>query len=116
MAQPDASPVPKQKATIGRYHVIRKLGAGSQGVVYLAENSDIGRQVAIKTLSRHGVDKAVLLGEARNVGRLKHPNIAAVFDIGSFGDTPYVVYELIAGESLCSLLRKGPAEAADIFK
>jgi len=60
--------------------------------VYLAENPDIARQVAIKTLTRHAVDKAVLLGEAHNVGRL------------------------IAGESLCSLLRKGPAEAADIFK
>jgi len=116
MAQTEPNRAPKPSIKIGRYRVIRKLGKGAQGIVYLAEDPDIGREVAIKALTNQAADKTALLTEARNVDRLKHSHIATVFDIRSFGDTPYVVNELISGESLRAILLKGPVSAALAFK
>ena len=116
MAQTEPNRAPKPSIKIQRYRVMRKLGKGAQGIVYLAEDPDIGREVAIKALANQAADKTARLTEARNVGYLKHTHIATVFDIGSFGDTPYVVYELIASESLRSILLKGPLSAALTLK
>ncbi len=91
-------------AAIGRYRVKGVLGRGAQGVVYLAEDPELGRQVAIKTLPRRQEDVQQLLTEARNVGRLSHPGIVPVFDVGRAGKVPYVVYERVEGRTLDQVL------------
>ena len=79
---PLAHSKPAGVSTIGRFKVWKVLGKGSQGIVYLAEDPDLGREVAIKTLLRSGASTAALIREARNASRLQHPHIATVHDIG----------------------------------
>jgi serine/threonine protein kinase len=93
--------------TIGRFEVVRELGRGAQGVVYLAVDPRLDRQVAIKTL-RAGTasqnDK--LLREAKTVSNLQHPNIIPLYDLGSDDGAPYLVYAFIEGETLSQLLKR----------
>ena len=91
-------------SAIGRFKVWKVLGKGSQGIVYLAEDPELGREVAIKTLLRSGASTAALVREARHASRLQHPHIATVFDIGEHENSPYVVYEYIEGRSLTQVL------------
>src|SRR5690348_14731405 len=80
------------------------------GVVYRARDPRLGRDVAIKVLRASSVtreDVRKILREARTVGSLNHPNIVAVFDVGTEGDVPYVVTELLSGETLRERLRRG---------
>ena len=108
-ASPAAPPVP---ARIGRYRVIRVLGRGGFGTVYLGHD-DLGeRPVAIKVPradrleSAHAVE--AFLSEARHVSRLKHAGIVTLYDIGREGDLVYLVYEFIEGVSLAERMRRGP--------
>lgn len=94
-------------AAIGRFTPLRVLGRGAQGVVYLARDPDLDREVAIKTLARGGRDPEQLLAEARRVGRLQHPNIVALYEIGMHEDLPYLVYQYVEGRSLKELLAGG---------
>jgi tetratricopeptide (TPR) repeat protein/predicted Ser/Thr protein kinase len=97
--------------TISHYRIVEKLGEGGMGVVYVAEDTVLGRRVAIKTLTARGGDnqhfRARFLREARAVSALSHPNIAAIYDYGQTeeGD-PYIVMELIKGETLSDLMHK----------
>jgi serine/threonine protein kinase/tetratricopeptide (TPR) repeat protein len=95
--------------TVSHYRIIGKLGAGGMGVVYAAEDTKLGRRVAIKFLS--SLDhhyRARFLREARAVSSLSHPNIAAVHDYGETVEgQPYIVMELIKGETLSELLQRG---------
>jgi serine/threonine protein kinase/Tfp pilus assembly protein PilF len=95
--------------TISHYRIIEKLGEGGMGVVYLAEDTTLGRRVAIKFLSSTAKEyRARFLREARAVSALTHPNIAAVFDYGETDDgQPYIVMELIKGEPLSDKLLAG---------
>src|SRR5882762_1815144 len=95
--------------TISHYQITDKLGEGGMGVVYLAEDTTLGRRVAIKFLSSTAKEyRARFLREARAVSALTHPNIAAVFDYGETeDDQPYIVMELINGESLSDKLLAG---------
>lgn len=72
--------------------------------MYLAEDPELGREVAIKTLLRSGASTETLIQEARNASRLQHPHIATVYDIGEHDHTPYIVYEYIEGRSLRQVL------------
>ena len=90
---------------IGRYAVRGILGRGAQGVVYLAIDPELQREVAIKTLSRRTADADTLLKEARLVGRLSHPGIVPVHDAGRLGDVPYVVYERVSGRTLDQVIK-----------
>ncbi|MFC1822313.1 HDOD domain-containing protein [Thermodesulfobacteriota bacterium] len=100
-------PIPTK---IGRFHIERELGRGSQGVVYLANDSHLGRQVAIKTLHRHksinGKSHERLMQEARNVSKLKHPNIVPIFDVGEYQEKPYLVFEYVEGICLKDLIKE----------
>lgn len=95
--------------TISHYHIISQLGEGGMGVVYLAEDTTLGRRVAIKFLSTTTKEyRARFLREARAVSALTHPNIATVFDYGETPDAqPYIVMELIKGQPLNERLREG---------
>src|SRR5882672_10074937 len=93
--------------TVSHYYVIEKLGEGGMGAVYLAEDTHLGRRVAIKFLTatdRHY--RARFLREARAVSTLSHAHIAAVFDYGETNEgQPYIVMELVRGKTIGRLLR-----------
>jgi serine/threonine protein kinase len=106
------------KPRIGRYVIIRELGAGGMGRVYEAYDPDLGRRVAIKVLlssATHGVDssqnkqlRARLIREAKSLARLSHPNIVPVFDVGIFEDDAiFVAMEFVAGRTLREVLESG---------
>ncbi|HEX7798051.1 MAG TPA: LpqB family beta-propeller domain-containing protein, partial [Vicinamibacterales bacterium] len=97
---------------IGPYEILGWLGAGGMGVVYRARDSRLGRDVAIKVIPESFAADASRLQrfqqEARAAGQLNHPNILAVYDIGVQSGAPYIVAELLEGESLRSRLEGGP--------
>lgn len=99
--------------TISHYRVIEKIGEGGMGVVYLAEDTVLGRRVAIKTLTiKPGQNeqhfRTRFLREARAVSALSHPHIATIHDYGETKEgEPYIVMELIRGETLADLLSGG---------
>ncbi len=95
---------------IGRYRILSELGKGAMGVVYRAEDPNIGRVVALKTLRLDtvGIDQNELLGrfrnEARSAGLLNHPNIVTIYDAGDSQGLFYIAMEYIEGQTLQSLL------------
>jgi len=92
--------------TIGRFNIIRELGKGAQGSVYLAQDTHLERQVAIKTLrTGHEQSTESLLKEARIVSKLQHPNIVTLYDAGEHEGAPYLVYAYVEGSTLAQLLR-----------
>jgi Tol biopolymer transport system component len=97
---------------IGHYEIVGWLGAGGMGEVYRAHDARLGREVAIKLIldACAGDPQRVhrFESEARAAGQLNHPNVIAVYDIGSHDGAPYIVSELLEGESLCARLRGGP--------
>jgi serine/threonine protein kinase len=114
-----------EPARIGRFQILRTLGRGGQGEVYLAEDTQLKRQVAIKTITLAGVadaDRAgrakTLLDEAMIVAQLSHPNIVTLFDAGLEGEKPWLVFEYVEGKTLAGAIRESktiaPARAADI--
>jgi len=106
---------------LGPYEILTPLGAGGMGEVWKAKDPRLGREVAVKVLPASFSADADRLRrfeqEARAAGILNHPNITAVYDIGSHEGAPYVVQELLEGETLRSLLAGGrlsPRKAIDI--
>jgi eukaryotic-like serine/threonine-protein kinase len=97
---------------IGPYEVVSPVGAGGMGEVYRARDSRLHRDVALKVLpaDRSGDPDRLrrFEREARAVAALNHPNILAVFDVGSEEGTPYVVFELLEGQTLRRRLERGP--------
>ena len=86
-----------------RYRLEAKLGQGGMGVVYRAHDTLLNRPVAVKVLNTTGlgtVGKARLLAEARAAAKLSHPNIVVVHDAGEADGTPFIVMELVPGETL----------------
>lgn len=101
-----------------KYRLTRMLGMGGMGAVYAAEQTGLGREVAIKALRGESeqVRRATsrLLREARTVARLAHPNIVDVFDVGVDEDVPYLVMELLHGEALSDRLARGRIPLEDL--
>jgi len=98
----------------GRYKILRKLGAGGMANVYLAEDQELGRRVAIKILDdRHAADEQFVerfRREAKNAAGLSHPNIVSIYDRGEAEGTYYIAMEFLDGRSLKELiLTRGPA-------
>ena len=94
--------------TISRYRILGQVGEGGMGVVYVAEDTVLGRRVAVK-IPHAGRDeshyRARFLREAQSVSKLRHPNIAAVHDFGETEEgQPFIVMELVSGQTLGELL------------
>jgi Tol biopolymer transport system component len=100
---------------IGPYEIVGWLGAGGMGEVYRARDPRLGREVAIKLIPETFAADAGRVQrfeqEARAAGQLNHPNILAVYDVGVHGGAPYIVSELLEGETLRSRLQRGALPA-----
>jgi len=105
--------------TVSHYRILSSLGSGGMGVVYLAEDSRLGRQVALKFLPASFSQETRALErfrvEARAASSLSHPAICAIYDIGQDGDTPFIVMEALKGETLRERIAKGPLKVADVL-
>ena len=94
---------------ISRFRLLRTLGQGAEGVVYLGSDPELGRNVAIKTLNL-GANPDLMLAEqlldaARTVGTLSHPNIVPVFEVGMHEGQPFVVFEFVEGRTLAEIIK-----------
>ena len=102
-----------------RYHLNTELGQGGMGTVYLAHDSVLERDVALKLMSnpRLGTEgRSRLLVEAQTVAKLKHPNIVTVYDAGEVEKQPYVVMEYIQGETLDEYQLDGFEQIVEVAK
>ena len=102
------------KPTLGRYKIIKELGHGAMGTVYLGKDPSINREVAIKTISYADVESEQLkevknqfFREAEAAGKLTHPNIVTIFDVGEDHDMAYIAMELLIGKDLTNFCQKG---------
>ncbi|HNL93003.1 MAG TPA: serine/threonine-protein kinase, partial [Pseudomonadales bacterium] len=98
---------------LGRYQILRELGRGAMGVVYLGFDPKIARQVAIKTLHYNQFDASELpnikerfFREAAAVGKLRHPNIVTIYDAGEERDLAYIAMDFVDGVALSAHTRK----------
>jgi len=94
----------------GLYRITDKLGEGGMGTVYRAIDLRLGRPVALKLLSQSQWSSPrnlrLFFSEARNMARVRHPNVVAIHAVGELERLPYIVMELVEGENLRSLIRK----------
>ena len=107
-------------ARLGSYEIRGPLGAGGMGEVYRAWDARLGREVAVKVLPQSAATDPDRLRrfeqEARAAGALNHPNVLAVYDVGSHESLPYIVSELLEGDTLRGQIRAGgltPRKAAE---
>lgn len=108
----ETGPPPRETPTLGRYEIIDKIGKGGMGVVYRAIDPAIGRTVAIKTIladetgGKNSPMRARLLRESQAAGRLSHPHIVAIHDVGEVDQAAYIVMEYVEGSTLEQAMRE----------
>ena len=98
---------------LGRYEISRELGQGAMGTVYLGMDPSINREVAIKTLNYADIEsseleevKSQFFREAEAAGKLSHPNIVTIYDVGEDDDMAYIAMELLKGKDLTNYCKK----------
>src|SRR5271165_6266996 len=102
-----------KRKTIEHYEILRRLGAGGSGVVYLANDTLLQRPVVLKIL-RTGLMSAeqlrsTVLREARLASAIEHPNVCGIYEVGETGNEGYIVMQYVPGQSLDRLIARGPA-------
>jgi eukaryotic-like serine/threonine-protein kinase len=104
----------------GRYRLVRRIATGGMGEVWQADDTVLGRRVALKVLVEElaADDRATrrFVREARATARLAHPNVARVYDFGRDGGAPFLVMELLEGETLAARLASGPLPPAEAVR
>jgi len=107
------------RETLGHYEIIRPIGAGGMGEVFVARDPKLGRKVAIKLLpSRLAGDRDTLsrfTQEARSASALNHPNIVTIHEVGATEDAPFIVMEYIDGRDLRTLIGEGPLPVRQVL-
>jgi len=107
-------------ARLGPYEIVSLLGAGGMGEVYLARDTRLAREVAVKVLSPHLAEtpeaRARFEREARAASSLNHPNICALYDVGRQDDVDYLVLEKVDGETLAARLLRGPLATDQVLR
>jgi serine/threonine protein kinase len=110
----------KPGSKLAHYEISAQLGEGGMGEVYRADDSKLGREVAIKVLPADMSSDPERLRrfdqEARAASALNHPNILTVFDLGTEGEAPFIVMELLEGESLRARLAAGTLSVAKVIE
>ena len=101
------------RRTIEHYEIVRKLGAGGSGIVYLANDTLLQRPVVLKIL-RAGLLSAqqmrtTVLREARLASAIEHPNVCAIYEVGEAGDEGYIAMQYVPGQALDQIIARGPA-------
>jgi serine/threonine-protein kinase len=101
------------RKTIEHYEIVRKLGAGGSGVVYLANDLSLQRPVVLKILRTGALSaeqlRTTILREARLASAIEHPNVCAIYEVGETGNEGYIVMQYVPGQSLDRLIARGPA-------
>lgn len=109
--------------SLGRYRVLEHIGSGGMGVVYAAHDPKLDRRVALKvmhTAHGDGDDAQQLLREAQALAKLTHPNVVAVYDVGTIGDDTddpavFVAMEYVDGVTLSTWLAEAKRDQADVI-
>jgi eukaryotic-like serine/threonine-protein kinase len=105
---------------LGVFEIVALIGAGGMGEVYRARDTRLNRTVALKVMrpewavtetSRRRFDR-----ESRVISQLNHPNICALYDVGTDGDRQYLVMEFVEGETLAARIQRGPIPPADVIR
>ena len=108
--------------TIGKYEILRLLGKGSMGEVYLGIDPTLGREVAIKTIlagpitDSDGDGKSRFSREARAMAALNHPNIVTIFDFGTEEGTHFLAMEYLEGDDLATLIERGTLDKLQLLE
>jgi eukaryotic-like serine/threonine-protein kinase len=106
-------------ASVGRFELVRELGSGGFGVVWEARDKELGRNVAFKAVrsgGKPGLREERLLQEAEAAARLSHPNLVTLHDVGRTEHGPYLVLELLRGETLEERLALGPISVREALR
>src|SRR5262245_45301771 len=111
--QPDSPAAQDFSGRIGKYQVVRPLGRGAMGRVYVAHDTSLERDVALKVMAAQAADDPQVqerfAREAKAVARLTHPNVVTVYELGYHTDgSPYIAMELLHGQDLARALRTPP--------
>jgi serine/threonine-protein kinase len=101
------------RKTIEHYEILRRLGAGGSGVVYLANDTLLQRPVVLKILRAGPLTveqmRSTVLREARLASAIEHPNVCGIYEVGESGDEGYIAMQYVPGQSLDQLIGRGPA-------
>lgn len=102
-----------KRREIEHYEILRKLGSGGSGVVYLANDTLLMRPVVLKILKRGALSieqmRTTVLREARLASAIEHPNVCAIYEVGESSDEAYIVMQYVPGRSLDRVIAQGPA-------
>ena len=102
-----------KRKTIEHYEILRRLGAGGSGVVYLANDTLLQRPVVLKILRAGALSaeqmRSTMLREARLASAIEHPNVCAIYEVGESGNEAYIAMQYVPGQSLDRLIERGPA-------